>query len=81
MEKECKWDLSKSKKVVFIFPCVGDHYLNMGNKLYETETGFREHVDGLCQFAEPVIDMDFREILYHASKNAFERNEYQLKLD
>ncbi len=81
MEKEGKWNLSKSKKVVFIFPCVGDHYLNMGKKLYETETKFREHVDGLCRFAEPLIDMDFREILYHESKNAFERNEYQLKLD
>ncbi len=50
--------------VVFMFPGVGDHYLNMGQGLYRAEPLFRAIVDHCCDYLLPVIHVDLRTVLY-----------------
>lgn len=64
----------KSKSTVFMFPCMGNHYLNMGKMLYESENVFREHVDRLCKIAEPLLGLNLKDILYHEEKNNISQN-------
>jgi len=52
------------RPVVFLFPGVGDHYVGMGQGLYEHFKVFREEVDRCAQILQPLIDIDLRELLY-----------------
>ncbi len=50
--------------VLFMFPGVGDHYLQMGRGLYRSEPLFRKIVDHCCDYLRPVVGVDLREVLY-----------------
>ncbi|HEX5709540.1 MAG TPA: SDR family oxidoreductase [Pyrinomonadaceae bacterium] len=52
--------------VAFMFPGLGDHYVNMARGLYETEQSFRRHVDQGCEMLKPLLGVDIREIIYPA---------------
>ncbi len=50
--------------VVFMFPGLGDHYINMGKGLYQTEPSFREGVDQCCDLLKFECHLDVKELLY-----------------
>ncbi len=71
--------------VAFMFPGVGDHYVNMARGLYQTEIIFREQVDKCCEILSPYLKEDLREILYpereKADKTAKPRFDLRKMLD
>jgi len=52
------------RPVVFLLPGVGDHYVGMGQGLYEQFQVFRQEVDRCAQILQPLLDLDVRELLY-----------------
>lgn len=50
--------------IVFMFPGLGDHYIDMARELYELEEVFREHVDHCCDILLPLLGLDLRDVLY-----------------
>jgi acyl transferase domain-containing protein/acyl carrier protein/SAM-dependent methyltransferase len=59
---------SKAKSLVFMFPGLGDHYVNMGKGLYESEKIFREQIDICCEIAKPILDIDLKTVIYNTDK-------------
>ena len=53
-----------TKFVVFMFPGVGSHYVNMGFDLYENESVYRKTVDQCADFLKPILESDLRDVLY-----------------
>lgn len=54
----------QERPVVFMFPGVGDHYVGMGQELYQTEPTFRQWVDEGARLLQPYLSVDLRQILY-----------------
>ncbi|HEX3252547.1 MAG TPA: type I polyketide synthase, partial [Pyrinomonadaceae bacterium] len=54
--------------VTFMFPGLGNHYVNMGLELYRSERVFREEIDHCCEFLRPLLGVDLREIIYPSGK-------------
>jgi len=52
------------KSVVFMFPGIGEHYVNMTFQLYRQEPVFRKHLDHCCDILEPLLKKDLRDILF-----------------
>ncbi len=52
------------RPVAFLFPGLGDHYVDMGRGLYESEPEFKKHVDFCCEFLRPLLGIDLREAIY-----------------
>jgi acyl transferase domain-containing protein/acyl-CoA synthetase (AMP-forming)/AMP-acid ligase II/acyl carrier protein len=52
------------RPVAFLFPGLGDHYVDMGRELYRSEAGFRERVDRCCEILRPYLGLDLRTVLY-----------------
>lgn len=52
------------RSVAFMFPGLGDHYVNMALGLYQSEPKFREEVDRCCELLEPLCGVDLRAVLY-----------------
>lgn len=59
-----------NRPITFMFPGVGDHYINMARGLYQTQSVFREHVDECCETLLPYLRQDLREIIYHEGDKA-----------
>lgn len=57
-----------SSPVAFLFPGLGDHYVDMGRGLYENEPEFRKQVDFCCEFFRPLLDFDLRTVMYPAQQ-------------
>ncbi len=55
--------------LVFLFPGVGDHYVDMSLGLYQSEPTFRGWIDRSAEFLLPILDMDFRELLYRGIRS------------
>jgi acyl transferase domain-containing protein len=55
---------ASDRPVAFMFPGLGDHYVNMGLGLYQTEATFREQVDLCAELIKPHLGLDLREVLY-----------------
>ncbi|MCP4397915.1 MAG: SDR family NAD(P)-dependent oxidoreductase [bacterium] len=53
--------------VVFMFPGLGDHYVNMGKGLYQAEASFRECVDRCCEILQSECDLAVKELLFPPS--------------
>ncbi|MFZ5515899.1 MAG: SDR family oxidoreductase [Candidatus Zhuqueibacterota bacterium] len=56
-------DISE-QPVVFMFSGQGAQYAQMGKELYESEPTFRAHIDYCCDFLEPHLGLDLRELLF-----------------
>lgn len=54
--------------VTFMFPGLGNHYVNMGLDLYRSERVFREEIDRCCELLRPLLGLDLKEIIYPAGK-------------
>jgi len=52
------------KSMVFMFPGVGEHYVNMAYDLYLWEPVFKEHLDRCCDILLPLLEKDLRDILF-----------------
>jgi phthiocerol/phenolphthiocerol synthesis type-I polyketide synthase E len=55
---------SRRRPVAFLFPGLGDQYLDMGRGLYESEPEFTQHVDYCSEFLKPFLGMDLRKAMY-----------------
>ena len=52
------------RPVVFLLPGIGDHYVGMGQGLYEHFGVFRQEIDRCAEILQPLLDIDIRELLY-----------------
>lgn len=52
--------------MIFMFPGIGDHYINMGKGLYQSEPSFRATIDYCCDVVKPITKTDLRDVLYPA---------------
>ncbi|ASC71029.1 type I polyketide synthase [Halomicronema hongdechloris C2206] len=52
------------RPVAFLFPGLGTHYVNMAWHLYQGESTFRNQVDQCCNFLQPLLGLDLRDVLY-----------------
>lgn len=50
--------------IAFMFPGLGDHYIDMGLGLYRTEPAFQQMVDRCAELLEPELGVDIRDIIY-----------------
>ncbi|MFT3868853.1 MAG: SDR family NAD(P)-dependent oxidoreductase [Nibricoccus sp.] len=50
--------------VIFLLPGVGDHYVGMGQGLYEKYEVFRREIDRCAQILHPLLGLDVRDLLY-----------------
>ncbi|MBW4434627.1 MAG: FkbM family methyltransferase [Pelatocladus maniniholoensis HA4357-MV3] len=50
--------------VVFMFPGLGEQYINMAQQLYQFEPTFRQHIIHCSEILKPLLGVDVREILY-----------------
>lgn len=55
------------RPVVFLFPGLGDHYVDMGRELYESEPAFAAEVDRCAEILHPHLGIEIREILFSAN--------------
>jgi len=62
-------DVNKSPNaLIFMFPGVGDHYVNMGLGLYESDADFRADIEYCCAKVGSFIDSPLLEVLYPVQK-------------
>ncbi|MFL6235265.1 MAG: beta-ketoacyl synthase N-terminal-like domain-containing protein [Thermoanaerobaculia bacterium] len=54
------------RPLVFLFPGLGDHYVDMGRELYDSEPLFAAEVDRCAEILRPHLGVDVREILFSA---------------
>ncbi|HEU4596546.1 MAG TPA: type I polyketide synthase, partial [Pyrinomonadaceae bacterium] len=52
------------RPVAFMFPGLGNHYVDMGLDLYRAEPLFREQVDLCCELLKPHLGLDLRQVMY-----------------
>ncbi|TFI53952.1 acyltransferase domain-containing protein [Mastigocladus laminosus UU774] len=55
---------TKQRPVVFMFPGIGTHYVNMAGELYQVEPVFHACVDYCCEFLKPLLGQDLRDVIY-----------------
>ncbi|HEV7516622.1 MAG TPA: beta-ketoacyl synthase N-terminal-like domain-containing protein, partial [Thermoanaerobaculia bacterium] len=55
---------SSGRPVVFLFPGLGDHYVDMGRELYASEPRFKEELDRSADFLAPLLGLDLREAIF-----------------
>jgi len=61
------WFEGSERPVVFLFPGLGDHYVDMGRELYDGEPVFAAEIDRCAEVLRPHLDADIREILFSAA--------------
>jgi acyl transferase domain-containing protein/acyl carrier protein len=54
------------RPVVFLFPGLGDHYVDMSRELYASESLFAAELDRCAEILRPHLGVDVREILFSA---------------
>ncbi len=54
---------------VFLLPGIGDHYVGMGDGLYQGCETFRAEVDRCAEILEPLLGVDIRQVIYPASQS------------
>jgi len=59
-----------NRPIALMFPGVGDHYLQMGRELYETESVFRDIVEQCCSILYPYLGAKLRDLLYPPDESA-----------
>jgi acyl transferase domain-containing protein/acyl carrier protein len=60
------------RSTVFLFPGLGDHYVDMGLGLYQSEPVFREVIDRCAELLRPELGADLRELIYPRGTDAQE---------
>jgi acyl transferase domain-containing protein len=52
------------RPMAFLFPGVGDHYINMSKKLYDTMPVYRKQFDHCCDILKQHLEQDLRDIIF-----------------
>ncbi len=52
------------RPVAFLFPGIGDHYVNMAAGIYAAEKTFRNEVDRCCELLKECLGTDLRKVFY-----------------
>jgi phthiocerol/phenolphthiocerol synthesis type-I polyketide synthase E len=55
---------SSPRSIAFLLPGLGDHYIDMGRGLYESEPEFKNQIDFCCEFLRPLLNFDLRTVMY-----------------
>ncbi|MBW4666567.1 MAG: acyltransferase domain-containing protein [Cyanomargarita calcarea GSE-NOS-MK-12-04C] len=55
---------TEERPVAFMFPGLGTHYVNMAWELYQVEPIFQDQVDYCCEFLQPLLGEDLRDVIY-----------------
>ncbi len=58
------------RPVVLMFPGLGDHYVDMGLDLYQSEPAFRDALDECAELLKPVLEEDIRDVIYPRGTDA-----------
>ncbi|WP_425657972.1 beta-ketoacyl synthase N-terminal-like domain-containing protein [Tenacibaculum ascidiaceicola] len=66
---------AKKKKIVFLFPGLGNQYKNMTKEIYEKENIFKEKIDEGCDYLKKLTGNDFKSILF-SDNEKIEKQEY-----
>lgn len=72
-------DSGPAPTVAFMFPGLGEHYVDMAHGLYQTQPQFKQHFDQCCSLFEPLLGADLRELIFN--KNEGETTQKPAKLD
>jgi acyl transferase domain-containing protein len=56
--------LKGERPTVLMFPGLGDHYVNMGLDLYQSQPAFREQIDLASEILAPELGLDLRSVIY-----------------
>lgn len=54
----------RERPVIFMFTGIGNQYLNMARGLYDNSPLFREYFDYCCNFLEPLLQGNMKEIIF-----------------
>lgn len=60
---------SDDRSVVFMFTGQGAQYVNMARELYQSETIFRQECDRCCEFLQPYLKLDLRQLLFSTEED------------
>lgn len=58
------------RSVAMMFSGLGDHYVDMGLSLYQTEPAFRAELDRCAQILQPHLGLDIRTVIYPKGTSA-----------
>ncbi|ADG93863.1 Beta-ketoacyl synthase [Arcobacter nitrofigilis DSM 7299] len=68
-------DKNKIRSIVFMFPGVGDQYINMGRDLYYQQKVFKDTIDECAHLAQEYLNgIDIREVLYPKNEDITQSN-------
>lgn len=67
--------LNESPSMIFMFPGVGDHYVDMGKGLYQSDDTFKRVVDECCDKVARECGVHVKEILYPELSTTGEKTE------
>jgi acyl transferase domain-containing protein len=65
---------TRRRPVAFMFPGLGNQYVNMGLELYQREPVFRAQVDLCCETLEPHLGFDLKTVLYPPGQDRLNRS-------
>jgi len=63
---------ASDSQVVFMFPGLGDHYLNMAQGIYQHEPEFRVEVDRCCEMLKAELEVDLRGVIFAGERTLAE---------
>jgi acyl transferase domain-containing protein/acyl carrier protein len=71
----------ESRPITFMFPGLGDQYVNVAVELYQHEQVFRTWIDRCCELLQPHLGLDLQTILYTDSRGKEQGNDVCLSAD
>lgn len=75
-------DNNKIKSIIFMFPGVGDQYINMGYDLYHHQKVFKDTIDECAKLAQEYLEgIDIREVLYPKNESMNQAKELMQKAE
>ena len=73
----------ENRSVTFMFPGLGEQYVNMSRGIYESEPTFREDIDRCLEILDQQLGIDLKEILYKKGEkeevSSLQRPRFNLK--
>ncbi|MBP5973117.1 acyltransferase domain-containing protein [Brasilonema sp. CT11] len=61
---------TNNQSIVFMFPGLGEQYVNMSLQLYQLEPTFREHIARCSELLKPHLGFDLQDVLYPHQEQA-----------
>jgi len=61
---------ASDRPLIFLFPGLGEQYVNMAHGLYQDEPTFRSVVDHCCELLVAEFDLDLRRVIFDQEKSS-----------